>query len=62
MRLNVPTPYLPYADGEFLTPSGQVRVRTRRGWRSMGFDPLPDVHAAVRVPGGGAGARGALSR
>src|SRR5439155_11245238 len=23
MRLNVPTPYLPFADGKFLTPSGK---------------------------------------
>ncbi len=39
-RLNVPTPFLPYADGGFLTPSGKCEFRSAR-LEEMGFDPLP---------------------
>jgi anaerobic selenocysteine-containing dehydrogenase len=41
MRLNVPTPYLPYADGAFTTPSGKCELRSER-MAALGFDPLPD--------------------
>src|SRR5260221_5576350 len=40
MRLNVPTPYLPYANGEFTTPSGKCEFRSAR-LEEMGLDPLP---------------------
>jgi anaerobic selenocysteine-containing dehydrogenase len=40
MRLNVPTPYLPYAEGEFATPSGKCEFYSER-LAAMGFDPLP---------------------
>ena len=40
-RLNVPTPYLPYANGEFTTPSGKCELYSER-MREMGLDPLPD--------------------
>ncbi len=40
VRLNVPTPYLPYADGGFLTPSGKCEFYSAR-MESMGLDPLP---------------------
>jgi anaerobic selenocysteine-containing dehydrogenase len=40
MRLNVPTPYLPYADGAFTTPSGKCEFVSER-MAAMGLDPLP---------------------
>ena len=40
MRLNVPTPFLPYADGRFPTPSGRCEFRSER-IEALGFDPLP---------------------
>ena len=40
MRLNVPRPYLPFADGAFLTPSGKCEFHSER-MRALGFDPLP---------------------
>jgi anaerobic selenocysteine-containing dehydrogenase len=39
-RLNVPTPYLPYANGEFTTPSGKCELYSQR-LADMGLDPLP---------------------
>jgi anaerobic selenocysteine-containing dehydrogenase len=41
MRLNVPTPYLPYADGGFSTPSGKCELESER-MAALGLDPLPD--------------------
>lgn len=40
MRLNVPRPYLPYADGGFPTPSGKCEFYSAR-MEAMGLDPLP---------------------
>jgi anaerobic selenocysteine-containing dehydrogenase len=40
VRLNVPTPYLPYADGTFTTPSGKCEFYSER-MAAMGLDPLP---------------------
>ncbi len=40
MRLNVPTPFLPYAHGEFPTPSGKCEFHSER-IAALGFDPLP---------------------
>ena len=39
-RLNVPTPYLPYAEGGFSTPSGKCELYSAR-MAELGFDPLP---------------------
>jgi anaerobic selenocysteine-containing dehydrogenase len=39
-RLNVPTPYLPFADGRFLTPSGKCEFVSPR-LAEMGLDPVP---------------------
>src|SRR5206468_5376112 len=39
-RLNVPTPYLPFANGGFLTPSGKCEFYSER-MAQMGLDPLP---------------------
>ena len=40
MRLNLPTPYLPYAQGGFSTPSGKCELVSPR-MAEMGLDPLP---------------------
>ena len=40
MRLNLPNPYLPFADGAFLTPSGKCEFYSER-LAAMGLDPLP---------------------
>ena len=40
MRLNMPTPFLPYAEGGFPTPSGKCEFTSSR-LADMGFDPLP---------------------
>ncbi|MEO8562639.1 MAG: molybdopterin oxidoreductase family protein [bacterium] len=40
IRLNVPTPYLPYAEGGFSTPSGKCELVSQR-MADMGLDPLP---------------------
>ena len=39
-RLNVPTPFLPYANGDFPTPSGKCEFHSER-LEALGFDPLP---------------------
>ena len=39
-RLNVPTPYLPFANGEFLTPSRKCEFYSER-LKEMGLDPVP---------------------
>jgi anaerobic selenocysteine-containing dehydrogenase len=41
MRLNLPTPYLPYAAGVFPTPSGKCEFYSSR-MADLGLDPLPD--------------------
>lgn len=40
VRLNVPRPYLPFANGGFLTPSGKCEFHSVR-MAQMGLDPLP---------------------
>jgi len=40
VRLNLPTPYAPFATGKFLTPSGKCEFYSER-LAQMGFDPLP---------------------
>ena len=40
VRLNVPTPFLPFADGEFPTPSGKCELVSPR-LEAMGIDPVP---------------------
>ena len=40
VRLNVPSPYAPFANGEFLTPSGKCEFYSER-LDKMGLDPLP---------------------
>jgi anaerobic selenocysteine-containing dehydrogenase len=39
-RLNVPSPYAPFAEGGFPTPSGKCELYSERLER-LGFDPLP---------------------
>ena len=40
MRLNVPRPYLPFANGNFPTPSGKCELFSQR-LADMGLDPVP---------------------
>ncbi len=40
MRLTLPTPYLPFAEGGFPTPSGKCELYSER-MAQMGLDPLP---------------------
>lgn len=53
MRLNVPTPYLPFADGGFLTPSGKCEFVSAR-MQEMGLDPVagftPPYESVERDP------------
>jgi anaerobic selenocysteine-containing dehydrogenase len=48
-RLNLPTPYLPYADGGFRTPSGKCEFYSQR-LADMGFDPLPTYTPPRELP------------
>jgi anaerobic selenocysteine-containing dehydrogenase len=49
MRLNVPTPYLPYANGGFTTPSGKCEFVSPR-MKDMGLDPVPSFTAPYEFP------------
>jgi anaerobic selenocysteine-containing dehydrogenase len=49
MRLNVPTPYLPYATGGFTTPSGKCEFVSPR-MAEMGLDPIPSFTAPYEFP------------
>ena len=49
MRLNVPKPYLPYADGGFATPSGKCELYSAT-MNSKGLDPLPSITAPYEYP------------
>jgi anaerobic selenocysteine-containing dehydrogenase len=49
VRLNLPTPYLPYAKGEFLTPSGKCELYSPR-MAEMGLDPLPAFTPPYEFP------------
>jgi len=48
-RLNVPTPYLPFADGAFLTPSGKCELYSER-MAELGLDPLPSFTPPYEFP------------
>jgi len=41
MRLALPTPYAPYAEGGFATPSGKCELVSEQV-RGLGLDPVPD--------------------
>jgi anaerobic selenocysteine-containing dehydrogenase len=49
MRLNLPTPYLPYAEGGFSTPSGKCEFYSPR-MKEMGLDPVPAFTAPYEFP------------
>lgn len=49
VRLNVPTPYLPFADGGFPTPSGKCEFYSAR-LEAMGMDPLPTYTPPYELP------------
>jgi anaerobic selenocysteine-containing dehydrogenase len=48
-RLNVPTPYLPYENGGFATPSGKCEFYSPR-LEKMGIDPVPTFTAPYEFP------------
>jgi anaerobic selenocysteine-containing dehydrogenase len=48
-RLNVPRPYLPYATGAFLTPSGKCELYSAR-MQALGLDPLPTYTPPYELP------------
>ncbi|MGB1276697.1 MAG: molybdopterin-containing oxidoreductase family protein, partial [Nannocystaceae bacterium] len=41
VRLNVPEPYLPYAEGGFSTPSGKLELYSQQ-MADAGYDPVPN--------------------
>ncbi|HEX6535574.1 MAG TPA: molybdopterin oxidoreductase family protein [Gemmatimonadaceae bacterium] len=49
MRLAVPRPYLPFADGAFRTPSGKCELYSAR-LAEMGLDPLPTYTPPYESP------------
>ena len=51
VRLNLPQPYLPFAAGDFPTPSGKCEFYSERMARD-GYDPLPTYTAPNSVAGG----------
>jgi anaerobic selenocysteine-containing dehydrogenase len=48
-RLNVPTPYLPFAEGGFPTPSGKCEFYSER-MAQMGLEPVPAFTAPYEFP------------
>ncbi len=49
VRLNLPTPFLPYAEGGFFTPSGKCEFYSQR-LADMGLDPLPTYTPPRELP------------
>ncbi|MEA3245750.1 MAG: molybdopterin dinucleotide binding domain-containing protein, partial [Gemmatimonadota bacterium] len=49
VRLNVPRPFLPFATGGFLTPSGKCEFHSER-MAQVGLDPLPGFTAPHEFP------------
>ncbi|MGH9886278.1 MAG: molybdopterin-containing oxidoreductase family protein, partial [bacterium] len=49
MRLNVPTPYLPFVNGGFATPSGKCELYSQR-MADMGLDPVPAFTPPYEFP------------
>jgi anaerobic selenocysteine-containing dehydrogenase len=49
MRLNLPTPFLPYAAGGFSTPSGKCELYSER-MAAMGLDPVPGFTPPYEFP------------
>lgn len=49
VALNLPRPFLPFAEGDFFTPSGKCEFYSERAARD-GLDPLPTFHPPHEVP------------
>ncbi|MBI3790162.1 MAG: molybdopterin-dependent oxidoreductase [Gemmatimonadetes bacterium] len=49
VRLNVPRPFLPYAEGNFPTPSGKCEFYSER-LAALGMDPLPTYTPPKELP------------
>jgi anaerobic selenocysteine-containing dehydrogenase len=48
-RLNVPRPFVPYAEGNFPTPSGKCEFYSAR-LADMGIDPIPTYTPPIELP------------
>ena len=48
-RIDVPTPYLPFAEGGFPTPSGKCEFHSSR-LEALGIDPVPTFTAPYELP------------
>ena len=48
-RLNVPRPFVPYAEGGFLTPSGKCELYSER-MQALGHDPVPTYTPPLETP------------
>jgi anaerobic selenocysteine-containing dehydrogenase len=46
IRLNIPKPYLPFAEGNFPTPSGKCEFYSAR-MAADGYDPVPTYHPPI---------------
>jgi anaerobic selenocysteine-containing dehydrogenase len=49
VRLNLPKPYAPFAEGRFFTPSGKCEFYSKR-MKDMGLDPLPSFTPPHEFP------------
>lgn len=49
VRLNLPEPFLPFAGGNFFTPSGKCEFYSEAAARD-GLDPLPTFHPPHEIP------------
>jgi anaerobic selenocysteine-containing dehydrogenase len=49
VRLALPSPYVPYAEGGFRTPSGKCELYSER-MKEMGLDPVPDFTPPHEFP------------
>jgi len=49
MRLNVPARWMPFAEGNFRTPSGKCEFYSEKA-KALGLDPLPDFIAPRESP------------
>jgi anaerobic selenocysteine-containing dehydrogenase len=50
-RLNLPRPYVPFADGKYPTPSGRIEFYSEKMLRD-GFDPLPNHNPSAESADG----------
>ena len=59
-KLNIPEPWLPYAEGGFPTASGRFEFASEAA-AEVGLDPLPGLRGGAREPGRRSRPGGAIS-